>query len=78
MSQQCVPVYPNLAASQGKGQQDKTTLSEKIKPLKGHVFGRTTVGRKLPLFLQEKHVRATSLGQLFVISIVGLHLHLQI
>lgn len=40
------------------------SLRKKIKPLKGHVFGRTTLGRKLlppPLFfLQEKHVRATS------------------
>lgn len=42
-------------------------------------FGRPTVDRKMCLlFWQERSARATSLGYLFVVSAVGLYLHLQV
>lgn len=50
------------------------TNKQNIKPIKGHIFGRTTFGRgkKKALFCRKKKsVRTASLGQLFVISAVG-------
>ena len=87
MSQQCVPCSskPGSISGKRKGQQDETTLSgkknkNKIKPLKGHDFERATVAKQNPFFFlaEKKSVRATSPGQLFVTSTIGLHMHLQI